>query len=356
MINEGSHHLRNSLIISDPSCESEVLKEQSVTLKINPVGNEWLHRSAVAVMHNAVSMQSLKVSFKLETGFEAQFRSLGGRSVLITFQSPKDRDSLIKVLWMKRWFEDIKPWSDEAASLERFVWLSCQGMPLNTWTTKTFKQIGELWGYFILMEEETMREVSFDRGRILIATKENSKIEKWIKIDVGGILYDVKVTEESSFSNPDMIGAIVSLEKDAQDDSISKEKILSKPSNLSEPSDDEDGEDDVDALAAMKLQENSNDQVSLGGFESIVEESPNLACEGLEIPKMDEEKEGEIPMNDNSFGVPDSFGGNTDDTISNCDSLVGDSSEDINSFEDIAAARQLENTLEAIPLLLLGWV
>ncbi|KAH7852400.1 hypothetical protein Vadar_024388 [Vaccinium darrowii] len=252
-----------------------------------PTGNEWLHRSAVAVMHDIASMQSLNVSFKLETGFEAHFRALRGRSMLILFQSPEDRDSLIKVMWMKRWFEDIKPWSNEAASFER----------------------------------------------ILIATKENSKIEKWIKIDVGGVMYVVKVTKESSFSNPDAIGAIVSMEKDAQDDSKSKEKILLEPNSLSKPSEDEEEDDDVDALAIGKLQEFSNDQVSLGGFESIVEESPNHDCDGLEIPKTDEEKEGEIPVDDNSFMELDLFGINTNDTLSNCDSMVGDFSKDIDSFE-----------------------
>lgn len=109
----------------------------------------------MVVMHNVVSMQSLKASFKVETGVEAHFRAMGGRSVLITFQSPEARDSLIKVLWMNRWFDFVLPWTNEATSLERFVWLNCQGMPLNAWSTNTFKQIGEIWGYYISMEEET---------------------------------------------------------------------------------------------------------------------------------------------------------------------------------------------------------
>lgn len=62
-------------------------EEQSITLHIHPEGNGWLYRSAVATMNRVVSMMTLKVSFSLETDMVAQFRALGGRSVLITFQS-----------------------------------------------------------------------------------------------------------------------------------------------------------------------------------------------------------------------------------------------------------------------------
>ncbi|KAI8534949.1 hypothetical protein RHMOL_Rhmol10G0136600 [Rhododendron molle] len=101
-------------------------EEQSITLHVNPKGNGWLFRSAVAFMNRIASMRTLKVSFSLETDMVAQFRALGGRSILITFQSQEVRDKLIKGPWMKRWFSEVKPWRNEPASLERFVWLSCQ--------------------------------------------------------------------------------------------------------------------------------------------------------------------------------------------------------------------------------------
>ncbi|KAG5553592.1 hypothetical protein RHGRI_011472 [Rhododendron griersonianum] len=110
--------------------ESSKTPSPNVTIQINPVGNGWLFRSAVAVMHRVVPLMTLKVSFGLETDKVAQFRALGGRSVLITFQSQEVRDELIKGPWMKRWFEVVKPWSGEPVSHERFVWLGCQGLPL----------------------------------------------------------------------------------------------------------------------------------------------------------------------------------------------------------------------------------
>ena len=38
--------------------------------------------------------------------------------------------------------------------------------------------------------------ISFSRARIPILTKEVSKIDDWIELDVNGILYNVDVSEE----------------------------------------------------------------------------------------------------------------------------------------------------------------
>lgn len=131
------------------------------TLHVKPSGNGWLYRSAVAVMHRVVSMKTLKESFGPDTNRVVQFRSLGGRYVLITFQSAEVRDSIIEGQWMKLWFDNVKPWRGEPASLERFVWLSCKGLPLNAWNAQTFKSIAELWGCFIMVDEQTLKDLSF---------------------------------------------------------------------------------------------------------------------------------------------------------------------------------------------------
>ncbi|KAI8531881.1 hypothetical protein RHMOL_Rhmol11G0170400 [Rhododendron molle] len=106
---------------------------------------------------------------------------------------------------MKLWFASAKPWSGEPASLKRFAWVSCQGVPLNVWNAKTFEQIGGLWGYFIKLEVATLKELSFTKGRFLIATEEIQRINRWIQIEVEGVVYDVKVSEESTFVSPDEV-------------------------------------------------------------------------------------------------------------------------------------------------------
>lgn len=108
-------------ILKGETSNPKEVEEQSITLHVNPEGNGWLFRSAMAVMNRVVSMRTLEVSFSLETDMVAQFRALGGRSVLITFQSQEVRDGLLEGLWMKRWFSEVKPWRNEPKRLERFV-------------------------------------------------------------------------------------------------------------------------------------------------------------------------------------------------------------------------------------------
>lgn len=101
---------------------------------------------------------------------------------------------------------------NEPMRLERFVWLSCQGMPLNTWNAKVFKQIGEIWGSFVMLDEDTLKDKVFMKGKMLIATELVSKIDKWIKLEVQGVVYDVKILQESSFSNPNEFQSLQSME------------------------------------------------------------------------------------------------------------------------------------------------
>lgn len=99
-------------------------------------------------MNRVVSMKTLQESFilyKLYTDQVAQFQSMGGRYVLITFQSVRIRNELTESQWMQFRFEYVKPWKGEPASMERFVWLSVKGMPLGAWNASSFKKIAEYW-------------------------------------------------------------------------------------------------------------------------------------------------------------------------------------------------------------------
>ncbi|KAI8563374.1 hypothetical protein RHMOL_Rhmol03G0107100 [Rhododendron molle] len=70
-----------------------------------------------------------------------------------------------------------KPWNGESAQEERFAWVSCFGMPLNVWNVPSFRRIASIWGHFIEVDDNTLREVSFEKGRVLIATEKSCKIE-----------------------------------------------------------------------------------------------------------------------------------------------------------------------------------
>ncbi|KAI8525690.1 hypothetical protein RHMOL_Rhmol13G0248900 [Rhododendron molle] len=210
------------------------------TVHVKPSGNGWLYRSTVAVMRRVVSMPYLQESFNLESNRVAQFRSLGGRYVLITFQSQEARDASLESQWMRIWFENVKPWRGEPASLERFVWLSVKGLPLSAWTAHTFKLIAELWGCFIMVDENTLKECSFAEGKVLVATEEKSLIERWIQLEIAGVYYDVKVSEASSFVNPDIVEAHLSHSKISRVEPNALEKLAIEAESRKEKGDDGD--------------------------------------------------------------------------------------------------------------------
>lgn len=82
--------------------------------------------------------------------------------------------------------------------MESLVWISYTGIPLNVWNSFTFKKIGGQCGYFITVNEDTLKESSFAIAKIVIATKLQSKIEEVINLDINGSIYSVKFSEVSS--------------------------------------------------------------------------------------------------------------------------------------------------------------
>lgn len=109
------------------------------------------------------------------------------------------RDSTINLNWWETWLEEINPWKGEQASEERFVWLMCFGMPLNAWSHNTFKQIGNIWGQFLMVEEKTLKESSFEVAKILIASSQVQSIKGQLDLTVDKVNYKVRISEDESF-------------------------------------------------------------------------------------------------------------------------------------------------------------
>ncbi|KAH7867318.1 hypothetical protein Vadar_031918 [Vaccinium darrowii] len=176
-----------------------VTDTNDVVLKISPSGNDWLLRSAVGLLHILISVDDLQKEFYKEHGVKVIIRDMGGRSILITYPNEELRNVSVKEHWLKRCFVSLKSWNGDAASLERLTWINCFGLPLDAWCMNTFKRIGEFWGQLLSVDDDTLFCKSFVKGRLLIVTKESSRIDKWIKIEVdGGLVYDVRILEDNS--------------------------------------------------------------------------------------------------------------------------------------------------------------
>ncbi|KAH7866477.1 hypothetical protein Vadar_020924 [Vaccinium darrowii] len=180
----------------------EHLGEQNTRKSIQclSIGNGWLYRSAVAKIRKLLT-KDLESVFNFQKVHDVQIKAIGGRYVVITFANEDIRDKIIKEKWVMNWFKDIKSWNGEHASEERFVWISCFGMPFSAWSSQTFKEIGNIWGDFLKVDENTLRGGSYEKGRLLIATDHTQRIQGVVELAVDGIRYLVRIEEEAAPSN-----------------------------------------------------------------------------------------------------------------------------------------------------------
>ncbi|KAF7112719.1 hypothetical protein RHSIM_RhsimUnG0200600 [Rhododendron simsii] len=177
-------------------------KDQQPTttnIHLQPVGNGWLYRSAVGRLRRLYSVEEMEEIFRKEKISNVQIKAMGGRFLILTFPSKEIRDEMIQQQWLLGWFDEVNPWNGEQAKRERFAWLACYGMPLNVWNVPSFRAIGSKWGHFIEVDDNTLREKSYEKGRLLIATDNFRKIEGTIQLTVERKVYEIIVEEEESF-------------------------------------------------------------------------------------------------------------------------------------------------------------
>ncbi|KAH7861064.1 hypothetical protein Vadar_021208 [Vaccinium darrowii] len=190
--------------------------EKNVTLYVQPVATEWLRRSAVAKLKEISTSELIQKAFTEINFNENNFDNGSPLSLVLQQWSSSSNQQVKPIISMgtnypvrkkptvdspgprkvKNWFKSIKPRNGEAAGTSRLVWLKCRGMPLNSWCYQTFKRIGEIWSNFITLDVETLKEETFDVGRMLVSTDFQQKIDEWVNIVVRGKNYQVKVWEE----------------------------------------------------------------------------------------------------------------------------------------------------------------
>ncbi|KAH7841728.1 hypothetical protein Vadar_033516 [Vaccinium darrowii] len=98
-----------------------------------------------------------------------------------------------------------------------------------------------------------------------------------------------------------------------------------------------------DLKLEIKREDDVSDEVEFNK-ENVVEGTNPDCCN----KSMEGGDESRINVDVDPFMEPDLIGRKTDDSTSNSDSLMGDSNEENESFEDTAAARHLINTMEDV--------
>ncbi|CAL5358449.1 unnamed protein product [Camellia sinensis] len=171
----------------------------NITVRAYEEGNGWLYESVIARLRPQCSEEDFRKELTKREGGNIKVTAAGGRDLVISFQSAQEmKDKLIIISgWIKEWCESVNEWKKGMViEQERCVWLSCYGVPINLWNSKTFSNIGTIWGEVIEFDDDTLSMNNLQRGRIRIATTHMESINKTVHLDCQGTLYPVKVCEE----------------------------------------------------------------------------------------------------------------------------------------------------------------
>ncbi|KAH7864870.1 hypothetical protein Vadar_009335 [Vaccinium darrowii] len=145
--------------------------ENSATIIVQPSGSSWLSSSAIVKMKVLSPPNLIKEAIFNVLKQEVEVKYMGGLFFIITCINEELRNNLIVNDVIRGWFSMLKPWNGETASLSRFVWLNCRGMPLNAWCLDSFKKIEDFWGDFLTLDDDTSNRESFEVGKLLMCTE-----------------------------------------------------------------------------------------------------------------------------------------------------------------------------------------
>ncbi|GLU18031.1 hypothetical protein SLE2022_343530 [Rubroshorea leprosula] len=179
-------------------------REDWVGMEYNTKPEEfaWLIGCYVGTVHSVEMVRNLQEKFYMEGYFSCKIYAIGGRMVLLDCDDKEELKDLVEMAaeWLGQWFEEVRPWTPETVANERFVWMRCQGAPLNVWGVDFFQKMGSSWGKFICLDDSTSKRKRFDIARFLISTPMTNSISVLRQIKINGIIYSIKFTEEE-FTN-----------------------------------------------------------------------------------------------------------------------------------------------------------
>ncbi|KAL4378329.1 hypothetical protein GQ457_02G029540 [Hibiscus cannabinus] len=118
-----------------------------------------------------------------------------GDVVLMLFVMAEEHQSMLDRSDLDRWFVKVLPWSPDIGFDSRSVWLSVLGVPMQFWSQDTFRNVAQLWGSLVRLDESMMDLKSFEQARLLIETKHWDRIMETIEVDCDGRLVPVRVQE-----------------------------------------------------------------------------------------------------------------------------------------------------------------
>ncbi|KAJ4843909.1 hypothetical protein Tsubulata_034434 [Turnera subulata] len=171
----------------------------------------WLSRSAVGILKNPASMDSVSLLWVLHGMREVKVADMGGDRVLVSFPSSEYMDQLLhqKYDWISLWFSDFRPWQAGEMAVTHRCWIEVRGLPLTVWCQEAFQLISSVLGKLVRVHSATEHRKIIGAARIEIITEKGGNITKVMQMKVCDRTYTLEIvegywtedTEDHSFSS-----------------------------------------------------------------------------------------------------------------------------------------------------------
>ncbi|KAK8699945.1 hypothetical protein V6N13_018353 [Hibiscus sabdariffa] len=134
---------------------------------------------------------------------DIKVKRLGGKSFILWIED-KDLYKILEDLqwsYLKEIFSSIRIWSENDTHVKRATCLELTGVPIHCWNDTTFKRLIQNWGEFEAFGENLDCSLDCEKMKILITTQQVQKICEVVELEVGSMIYEVRVSE-IGFSDP----------------------------------------------------------------------------------------------------------------------------------------------------------
>ncbi|OMO54808.1 hypothetical protein COLO4_36343 [Corchorus olitorius] len=103
---------------------------------------KWIDRSAVGTLHTYIHHSSVQSNCD-SSGISCYVRPLGGKSVLLTFESKDVMNFYLKEheSWFSIWFSSVQACDGSISYDEHMIWLTLESVPLQLWHDSFFMEI-----------------------------------------------------------------------------------------------------------------------------------------------------------------------------------------------------------------------
>ncbi|XVF04128.1 hypothetical protein REPUB_Repub05bG0055400 [Reevesia pubescens] len=173
------------------------LKEVNFELDMPKSGMDWLQRSAIGRVHDFISPSKLRDAL-VKLKVDCSVSPMGGVTFLVTFKSSEEMKSLLESnkLCSQELFQFIEPWNFSSNQREIAMWISLEEVPLVVWHEQFFQSLGNSWGTFVRVDDNTANRRRFDVARMLVLIESRLNVPSFVSVNIREKYFKILVSME----------------------------------------------------------------------------------------------------------------------------------------------------------------